>query len=199
MSFTSAFSTNLLEAIYSNFRSDSSCTSITVPCLNSSNTRQSTEGDPIILFLDSFIENPNFSGIASFTKNDPIELGKIYDLFVANLYKFIDNITKNSVSNLKLPGGISTFRILITLADGTVFFDSFKRKDQNTFQNFLNKKINENHGTRVYISDAIQNGKAIESKWSSTTKAVETYYSKRIGIDTKVSIGVIAFAYSTSY
>lgn len=190
MSFTSALSINLLKSIYENFRSDSSNSSITVPVQGK---------DPIVLTLDSFIENPNFSGLATFTNNDISEIAKLYDLLVANLYKFIDNIKGNSAPNLKLPAGIPTFRIVIALADGTVFFDSFRRKDQNTYQNFLSKTINENHASRVYIRHAIDHGMAIESKWSSTTKAVETYYSQRIGFDEKYSIGAIAFAYSTSY
>lgn len=187
---TSAFSSNLLQAIYNNYLSDSSNITINISAPGS---------DPRFLTLDNFLTDPSYSTL------DSSQLGYIYAALVNNLYAFIDKVKANSVPNLKLPEGIPSFRILITVSDGTVFFDSFKRTsgsngtDLNTYDNFLKKAINENHASRHYIRQSIDHVECIESKWSSTTKALETYYAKRIGMSAQLSIGAIAFSYSTSY
>ena len=52
---------------------------------------------------------------------------------------FINDVTNNSIAGYNF-GTISRFRILVILADGTVFFDSFN--DNNTYANFLSKSWN---------------------------------------------------------
>ncbi len=73
-------------------------------------------------------------------------------------------------------------RIVVTLPDGTVVVDTSK-KTLNTYANFLAKKINENHNTRVSIFDAqaFECGVGVETKRSSTDGVVESYVAKRLG------------------
>lgn len=85
----------------------------------------------------------------------------------------------DQILNYYLP---KVVRILITLPDGTVMYDSSKG-NTNTRDNFLSKSINENHNTRVAIMIAQMNkcGIGYEEKYSSTTQNNEIYVAYRIG------------------
>lgn len=76
----------------------------------------------------------------------------------------------------------SGLRILITLADGTVLMDTSKGSN-NTFSNFDNKAINENHNTRSAMLQALlsKSGEGFEEKLSSSTNQTETYQAVRTG------------------
>ena len=80
-----------------------------------------------------------------------------------------------------IANGIQNGRVVITLPDGTVVVDT--SKNNNTYQNFQNKAINENHNSRVAIFTAQQwaCGTGIESKLSTSTRVRETYYALRLG------------------
>jgi len=152
----------------------------------------SLQGGTYILPLATFLYNPNSSKLESFG----LSLDTLYDRFAVNLYRFLDEVTTNSVPNLN-QGDVPGFRILIALPDGTVFFDSSKRASRlNTYSNFISKKINENHASRIYVRNAIEKGVGIESKWSSSTKGLETYYTTRIGFVPEVTIGVLSFSHT---
>ena len=75
----------------------------------------------------------------------------------------------------------SGFRILVTLSDGTVRFDSSKGIN-NTWANANSKSINENHNTRPAIMSAqlTCDGNGNELKFSTSTQAFEAYSAKRI-------------------
>lgn len=77
---------------------------------------------------------------------------------------------------------VANGRIVITLPDGTVVVDTSKGT-ANTYQNFKNKVINENHNTRVAILDAqiYDCGVGLETKKSTTDNIVESYVAKRLG------------------
>jgi len=181
MSTTSGFTTSTLEAIHSAF--------------NNNLKYYSTSFGPSKIVLFSFLGNPNYSGLNISTDQLPL----VYAGLAQSLFSFIADVSNNSVPNYNL-GVISKFRILITIADGTVFFDSAKGAN-NTYANFLSKSINENHATRHYIQQSFhaKNGIGFESKWSSSTQSVDTYYSTRVGMSETGAIGVIAFSYSNSY
>ena len=71
----------------------------------------------------------------------------------------------------------SGLRILITLADfSTVLMDTSKGSN-NTFNNFDNKAINENHNSRSAMLQALlsKSGEGFEEKLSSSTNQTETY------------------------
>jgi NAD-dependent oxidoreductase involved in siderophore biosynthesis len=73
-------------------------------------------------------------------------------------------------------------RILVTLPDGTVVVDTSKGV-LNTYANFVAKKINENHNSRVAILDTqlFECGLGVETKKSTTDGVVETYVARRLG------------------
>ncbi len=77
---------------------------------------------------------------------------------------------------------IANGRVVVTLPDGTVVVDTSKGA-ANTYQNFQDKVINENHNTRVAILDAqiYDCGVGLETKTSSSTGVVEVYLAKRLG------------------
>jgi hypothetical protein len=184
---TSAFSKNTLEAISSAFNSNSdyNCFKFTNP-----NT-----GQPDIISLTSFLGNPNYSGL----NVDEKYLETIYNGLIYNINSFITSVTNNTIQNYNF-GIIHNFRIVIALADGNIFFDSSKGA-KNTYSNFLNKIINENHGTRHYIQEAFhsKNGISYETKWSSSTRSLDTYFATRCGMSPQGIIAIIAFSYSNSY
>jgi len=67
-------------------------------------------------------------------------------------------------------------RIVITEPDGTVIIDTYK-KTLNTYENWKNKAINENHNTRMSIKNAqyFTGGVGFEKKTSSTIDPVYQY------------------------
>jgi hypothetical protein len=78
----------------------------------------------------------------------------------------------------KISGG----RLVITLPDGTVVIDTAKTT-KNTYANYQNKLINENHNTRIAILNAqLQtSGIGYETKYSTTDKKSENYLARRLG------------------
>ncbi|MBP6366155.1 MAG: hypothetical protein KBA82_09155 [Nitrosomonas sp.] len=77
---------------------------------------------------------------------------------------------------------IANGRVIVTLPDGTVVVDTSKGAN-NTYTNFIDKAINENHNTRVAILDAqiYDCGVGLETKTSSSTGVKEVYLAKRLG------------------
>jgi len=73
-------------------------------------------------------------------------------------------------------------RILATLSDGTVWYDSSKG-DKNTYSNYKAKLINENHASRYSIRQAMDSYEGVgwESKFSSSDKGFQNYYAVRGG------------------
>ncbi len=131
MSTTSGFSILTLQTVNSAFNADLNYSSVTF--------------GPLTIPLVSFLWNPNYSGLNNVTEN---QLNATYNGIIDKLKLFITNVSNNSIPGYNF-GTINLFRILVTLADGNVFFDS--SKNNNTYTNFLSKSINENHGTRHYI------------------------------------------------
>lgn len=78
-------------------------------------------------------------------------------------------------------------RILLALPDGTVVYDSSEPvgsgPGENSYTNFLNKSINENHNTRVSIMNAQLSplGFGYERKLSTTTGEIEIAFARRLG------------------
>jgi hypothetical protein len=73
-------------------------------------------------------------------------------------------------------------RVTVTLSDGTVVVDTSKGA-LNTFANYIAKKINENHNSRIAILDAqlYECGVGLETKRSTTDNAIESYVAIRLG------------------
>jgi len=91
-----------------------------------------------------------------------------------------------------LAGSIANGRVLVTVPDGTVVLDTAKPDDPtdatpndlaNSYQHFKNKKVNENHNSRVAILDAQEwpCGVGLESKFSTSDNQREIYVAVRLG------------------
>lgn len=96
--------------------------------------------------------------------------------------------------------GITSSRILVTLPDGTVVFDSSKGAN-NTHANAGAKPwttgINENHNSRGAIMAAVlnQSGVGMEKKYSTSTQKFEQYLAHRVGRSQQDAVGVIRYSF----
>ena len=90
-------------------------------------------------------------------------------------------------------------RILVTLSDGTVAYDTGK-PTSNNFVKFVLKQVNENHNSRVAILTALlsTSGMGTEQKYSTSTRKTESYLAIRIGRTPQESVGVIRFSFQAS-
>ncbi len=114
-----------------------------------------------------------------------------YNSSVGFLKFFIDSF---DLSNY--PANV-LIRIVASLPDGTVWYDS--SKTNNTYQHFLNKCINENHNTRPAFLQALmsESGYGFETKPSSTTAVnYQARSAVRLGSCQDNALGVIAFSLS---
>jgi len=123
----------------------------------------------------------------------------INDMLVSTSYDAAATVVRSLLIPLSAATG-KIGRILITLPDGTVYFDSSRDGNAdatklNTFTNADKKTINENHNTRCSIISAqcLQAGIAFESKYSTSTKRSEDYVSLRVGAQ-GVSEGTVRYS-----
>ena len=102
--------------------------------------------------------------------------------------------------NNKFSGNLENNKliILVTLADGTVCYDSSSAN--NTYADFLTKTINENHMSRLSILTSMLNNEGIgyENKYSLSNIAYERYRATRIGLNSNEAIGCIRISYKDS-
>ena len=93
--------------------------------------------------------------------------------------------------------GLNNSRILGALVEGVVFYDSSKG-DKNTFSNYKEKKINENHMSRAAIREAVdsEDGIGWESKYSSTVGDFENYVAIRVGNSKHDGVAVIRLSFA---
>jgi len=105
-------------------------------------------------------------------------------------------IASNNIS--KTNGPLNGLRVLLALADGTVLYDSASLT--NTYTDYTNKNINENHNSRVAILQALlgNSGVAFESRLSSSTNSSSNYMAQRIYFSPSIAIGTIRISLSAS-
>jgi len=87
--------------------------------------------------------------------------------------------------------GIPGLRVLVSLPDGHVAYDSHKT---NSWANFSNNSINsENHNSRISIMSALLGnaGSAYELKHSTSDSYKEAYNATRIGSSPQESLGCV--------
>lgn len=89
-------------------------------------------------------------------------------------------------------------RVLITLPDGTVVYDS-SRPERNTYANFLAKTVNENHNTRpeIMMAQLSLDGIGVAQRYSSSVNALQTYVALRVTLKQKYytnNVGTIRFS-----
>jgi len=115
-----------------------------------------------------------------------------------NAWNDMDSIIKEFLS-LYAPL-IQGLRVLVALPDGTVAYDSAKGEN-NTFANYQNGTIGENHNTRVCIMIALLNNSGVgnESKFSSTTGNHESYTAMRMGFSPSNPMGTCRISSVTQF
>ena len=116
-----------------------------------------------------------------------------------DLYKQMKNAMDRVVADTTqaaVNSGGSKSRLLCTLADGTVFYDSGS-KVENSYANFRSKSINENHQSRAAIQKAIlsEDGLGWEAKFSTSTNSYEQYVAMRIGMSQQDAMGVTRLSF----
>jgi len=111
----------------------------------------------------------------------------VNDIVNRNMYVSCKNRLDTAVlgltSALGGPASGKSGRILVTLPDGTVVYDS-STKTANTFDNYyVTKTINENHNTRpaIMATQLFGYDVAYETKYSTTDKKQEDYVANRLG------------------
>ena len=112
-----------------------------------------------------------------------------------NMKASMDSVVERTQIAAVNAGG-SKSRILCTLADGTVFYDSGS-KVQNSYANFSSKTINENHQSRSAILKAVlsEDGVGWEAKFSTSTNSYEEYVAMRIGMSQTDAMGVVRLSF----
>ena len=99
-------------------------------------------------------------------------------------------------SNNLLPTGFLSSRIVATLADGTVIFDSSKTNNSHTTAQ-SNSINSTNHNSRLSILTAAigQQGVGSEKRISSTTGKYEQYLAHRVGKSPQDALGCIRYSF----
>jgi hypothetical protein len=84
----------------------------------------------------------------------------------------------------------SNVRLLITVADGTVAYDS-SRPTRNSWANFRLREINDNHNTRPEILLALlgNSGVGVANRYSTSVNKVDMNYATRYGLSTTYPLG----------
>lgn len=140
------------------------------------------------LLQNNFYNNKQiFNNIFKFYSNPSSESN--YNITKQSLDLLVENCLKEIQNDIS----IDKIRILCTLPDGAVFYDSGKG-DKNTFSNFKSKSINENHNSRFVFFEAIKKDESYETKYSTSASVLQSreyYYAVRIGTSPENSIGVL--------
>jgi hypothetical protein len=131
--------------------------------------------------------NATYAHLDTILKTDTANIKNYLDLVKdQTTYTALYNYAK------KVSASILTGRLVVTLPDGTVVVDTAKPLDAtnltptvyaNSYQHFSNKKVNENHNSRIAILDSQDHvcGVGVETKVSTTDKTRESYVAIRLG------------------
>lgn len=122
----------------------------------------------------------------------------------AAVYDFLDASTDSDLWGIMAglinswvtsnPLQANNLRIVITLSDGTVAYDTSKTDTgNNTYAKYTTKTINENHNSRVAILQALlgSSGVGFETKYSTSSTQMTNYFAQRVGPSVADSMGVI--------
>jgi hypothetical protein len=144
-------------------------------------------------FLDhsmaQIMNSVNISLMTFFSSQNEVN----YNNLINKLNAAQDAIVNSDMSG-NLGGSTRTqykLRYLITLDDGTVVADS--SKSNNTFANFKDKKINENHHSRPEMILAMfsPSGVGYSNRYSSSVNAKLLYLANRVGISVHENMGAV--------
>ena len=122
-------------------------------------------------YQKNYINNPIiYKAVVDFLNNPSNK--ELYDIAIDKLFEMKSIIDIDVHLILR-----TSCRILCTLPDGQVWFDSGKGT-KNTYENFESKSINENHNTRIAILEALRNNEGQEVKFSTSSGFLEEYYAR---------------------
>ena len=109
----------------------------------------------------------------------------------ANTYTPMAKALKQAVTSIQSRSGNSTFRLLLATDDGTVAYDSSKSDSTNTYSNYLNGTINENHQGRPEILVALlgNTGTGLSNRFSRSLRTTLKYQATRLGPSTQSNLG----------
>ena len=138
------------------------------------------------LVQNLFVKGPSVKEVVAFT-NRPGNAAQY-----AKAIKVLERVTSDCDIAAKNTGLLGA-RILATLSDGTVWFDS--SKTNNTHEAFKLKKINENHNTRPAILKALMDGEGYEAKYSTSDDKRQEYIAMRLGASSEESLGVVRLSF----
>jgi hypothetical protein len=102
-------------------------------------------------------------------------------------WDLMDAALKVAIPAVLQPSGI---RLLITVADGAVAYDS-SRPTRNTWQNFVDRAINDNHNTRPEILQALlaTSGVGSANRYSTSVRKVDLNLATRFGLSVTYPLG----------
>ena len=94
---------------------------------------------------------------------------------------------------------LTGLRVLVTLADGWVAYDSSKGVN-NTYQNYKDNTLGENHNTRIAIITAMlgTSGVGYETKYSTTSGINQAYNAVRMGYASTNGLGVLRLSLNSA-
>lgn len=148
--------------------------------------------------LDQFL-NGNYtvgSPLGFADENPMYNIQRFLELETESTWNTATNILAaliNKCNTVAYPSG-TDYRIVATLADGTVWYDSSKN---NTFAGFKAKTINENHNTRrpfmesLLVEDILY---PYEAKVSTSTGKYEERVVMRVGATKAEPLGCIGLS-----
>jgi hypothetical protein len=102
------------------------------------------------------------------------------------------NVMNAAFSSASYKTSLGTARVLVTVADGTVAYDSSKSASINTWLNFKDKAINkDNHNTRPEILLALlsTSGTGSADRYSTSVNSVDLNYATRFGLSSTYPLG----------
>ena len=138
------------------------------------------------LVQNFFVKGPSVKEVVEFVKRPENSIQYVKAI------KVLERVTSDCDLAAKNTGLLKA-RILATLSDGTVWFDS--SKTNNTHEAFKLKKINENHNTRLAILKALKHGEGFEAKYSTSNNNRQEYIAIRLGASSELSLGVIRLSF----
>ena len=154
---------------------------------------------------DSFILS---DGSVNLTPNDDVLKDKTWNYLFKeikrairhfNLLKYLVDLDEDKYSELRWIAYAIVERIkgrvVFLTPDGRVVIDTSKGQDGNTYQNYLDDIISENHNNRVSVFQAQcdRRGIGYEKKFSNTIRRNEIYLAVRLG-PFRNTVGTLRFS-----
>jgi hypothetical protein len=138
-------------------------------------------------------QNNNFQLLAGYLNSSLSSTQNSVNTFFSSQTETNYNLMRTALNDQQtaIYTPVNQFRILVSASDGTVAYDGSINDDTNTFSNFLNKTINDNHNTRPEIMVATLNssGTGLAARYSSSVAKNLLYNANRLGSSVNENVG----------